>query len=140
MSNFSPYQSPSSAAGQLPTSTHPVRTPTVFYWYVAYCIGLALLYAACVIAGVVLMVGAAEFGDTAEDRIALLILGAVLTVLCLPLAIMFIAAPLLPRRKWAWIYGIVLIVIGLTSGCTMIPCVILLVFWLQDPARRYFES
>ena len=139
MSDFTPYQPPKPAPEHLPTNPSPARTPGVYYCYLAYCIGLAFLYAACVVGGVVLLTGAASFAETDEDRIGMLILGAVLAVLCFPLAIMFIAAPFLPRKKWAWVYGIVLIAIGLTSGCTMIPCVFLLVFWLQDPAKRYFQ-
>src|SRR5438093_8960124 len=37
--------------------------------------------------------------------------------LCAVLGAAFVVMPFLPRRRWAWIYGIVLLAVGSTSIC-----------------------
>lgn len=49
-------------------------------------------------------------------------------------------APFLPRGKVAWIYGIVLLAMGLTSCCFIAFSIPLFIFWLKPETRAYFES
>ena len=51
---------------------------------------------------------------------------------------LFVASFLLPPRPWAWIFHLVLICIGMTSGCTLPASVALLIFWLKPETRVYF--
>ena len=139
MSDFTPYQPPG-FSNYSPQKFNDAPTPPVFYFYAFYCACLALLYVACVVGGIFLLAGGATLAETDEDRMGMMVLGIMMAVLCTPLAFVFGIAPFLPRKKWAWVYGIVCIAIGFTSGCTFIPCVPLLIFWLQDPTKRYFNA
>ena len=140
MNQFEPYQPPAYPTYQPQPDVANMKRPTVWYWFTAYCVGLTLLYIACTFGGIAMLMFSEEMAADDEERATLMLVGVVLAVACIPFAMFFAAAPFLPRRKWAWIYGIVAIVIGLTSGCTMIPAVLLLIFWLQDPARQYYRA
>jgi hypothetical protein len=50
----------------------------------------------------------------------------------------FASAPFLPRRKWAWIYCIVVIGIAQSSPCLLPACLPLLLAWLKDETKRYY--
>ena len=128
-----PYRPPSSTVSQHPPA--PPRTPTVWYWYVVYCLFMAMLYGALVVGGVVVMVMApsAEIG-AGEAIIMAVLLGGVGLVFLVPYA----AAPLLPKRPWTWILGIVLIGLGLTSCLTMPACIPLLLFWFKPENQAFF--
>jgi hypothetical protein len=38
-----------------------------------------------------------------------------------------------------WIYGIVLIALGMTSACFVPACIPLLIYWLKPDAKSYFQ-
>jgi hypothetical protein len=44
----------------------------------------------------------------------------------------------MPRRPWAWIFGLVLICIGLTSLCCLPVAIPLLLSWLKPETKSYF--
>jgi len=46
---------------------------------------------------------------------------------------------LAPRRKWGWVYALVVICLGLTSCCTMPACIPLLIFWLKPETKAYYN-
>jgi len=50
----------------------------------------------------------------------------------------YILAPFFPKKPWAWIYGIVMICIGMTSACTLPASIALLIFWLKPETKQYF--
>ena len=114
--------------------------PPVWRWYVGYCVAWALLYGGLVAFGAFLAIGsgpsglAIETGDTAEVVAVVLFFG-----LSLLLAIAYAVAPLLPRRPWAWIYGIVLIGFSALGGCFPIA-IPLLYFWVKPETRAHFGS
>jgi hypothetical protein len=60
--------------------------------------------------------------------------------LCLLLAIPFGAWSLLPHRPWVWVYGIILIAIGLGSCLTLPVCVFLLIKWIDAPVRDWYSD
>lgn len=105
-----PYQSPQPLQPQYVFP--PGRKPGVWTWYVVYCTVMALLYLFCM--GLGLLMFAAPEEEVPEKYIT----GTVLLVIGLPLLALYVAAPFLPRSKFAWIYGFVTIGIGLTSCCT----------------------
>ena len=94
---------------------------------------MALLYLVCSGLGLIILLAAAE---GPEDKIV----GVVMFVICLPLILLFAAAPFLPRSKFAWIYGFLPIGIGLTSCCTMPFSIALLIYWLQPELKAYLHS
>jgi hypothetical protein len=58
--------------------------------------------------------------------------------LCLALAVPFGAWAFLPHRPWVWVYGLVLIAIGLGSCLTLPFCVYLLIKWIDPSAREWY--
>ena len=50
----------------------------------------------------------------------------------------FAIAPFLPKVPWVWVYGIVMIAIGMTSLCCLPATIPLLIFWIKPEARQYF--
>lgn len=42
-----------------------------------------------------------------------------------------------PRKPWAWVYGIVLLAIGIAT-CCFLPSLILLIYWAKEETRVYF--
>lgn len=105
-------------------------TPPVWRWYVAYVVLMALVYVGCVVTGLVLVFSAEGDGNGTA--------GVLLTFLGVVLAGAFIAAPLLPRKPWAWTYHLVLICFSLSSACCMPVCVPLLIHWLKPRTKAFF--
>ena len=50
------------------------------------------------------------------------LMGIVFLILGLVFFVPFAIAPFLPRKSWVWVFGIVLICIGLTSTCCLPAC------------------
>ncbi len=114
----------------------PPQKPAVWNWYIAYCVAMALIYLACAAMGITLLAVDPQLleMEPMEAKIqgaVLLAVGAVFTV---PFAI----APLMPRKPWSWIYGLVLICIGLTSCCCMIASIPMLIYWLKPETKAFF--
>ena len=101
---------------------------------------MALLYLLCIAGGVVLFIYGDQLASDREEELQALIMGVMLPLIGAPLMLLFGTAVLLPRSKFAWILGFVTICIGLTSGCTMLPCVFLLVFWLKPETKAFLHA
>ena len=143
--SYSPYQPPQYQPPPFPVDPRfganpsgPLPLPTVFPWYVAYCVFMALLYFCCLAGGGLLVVFADEIHDKDFGPLEARIMGIVFAVISLPLLGLYVCGPLLPRTKLGWIIGCVNIGIGLTSGCTMIPCIFLLIGWLHQETKLYY--
>ena len=123
-----PYGQP---YGHIPYArSYPLRRPAVVAWFYAYCAGMALLYA-----GVLALFGwlASEGELGPSDDISLI----AMAVVCVPLLLVFGSAPLLPRRRWTWVYYLVLICLGM-GGITAAASVPLLIFWIKPEAKAWF--
>jgi hypothetical protein len=117
----------------------PAGPPAVLTWFKVYAIGMALVYVLVTVGGVAMYVMADEFaGDPEMPPGGVRIQGAVMAVIGVPLAGLFAAGALLPRRPWVWIYDLVLIAIGLTSCCFWPASIPLLIFWIKPEARGWF--
>lgn len=114
----------------------PLGEPPVWPWYVTYCIFMALLYLACIGMGVVFLVIDPATMDS--DPVEAIIMGVGLIVVSTPLMIAFAAAPFLPRRGWAWIVGMLLISLGMTSCCCIPACLPLLLQWIKPKTKAWF--
>lgn len=113
--------------------------PTVVAWYKAYCWTMVAIYL-IIFAGSVLTLALADFSTMRGDPEGAKIQLVVLAVMGLPLAILFAVGPFLPRSTGGWIYGIVLIALGLTS-CLCWPATIpLLIYWIKPETKQYFSS
>ena len=115
--------------------------PSVVFWYRVYCGFMAALYALVMVGGVAFLLLSPEIAGSEKDELpqaVLLAYGAFLVVLGLFLTAAFAAPFFLAPRSWVWVYGIVLIAIGLTSCCLWPATIPMLVYWLKPEARAYF--
>ena len=112
-----------------------VAAPPAFKWYVAYCILMALGYLALIVMGIVYIAVEPERDmSAAEQRI----MGVVFIVMGLPFCATYAAAPFLPRSSWVWVFGLVLICIGLGSLCCLPICIPLLLSWIKPEMKAYY--
>lgn len=112
-----------------------VTTPSVYKWYVVYCVFMALMYGALAVMGFVfLSVGPDPEMSEAEQRV----MGVVFLLMGLVFALPYAVAPFLPRASWVWVFGLVLICIGLSSACCLPACVPLLIFWLKPEMKEFY--
>jgi hypothetical protein len=133
----SPYGAqPTASPWQGAEWSAPPEPPAVWPWFIAYCIVMAIMYllvAAC--GAVVLAVDPRELDmEPLEARI----LGSVYLGLGVLLLVPFAAAPLLPKRRWVWVYDIVLIALGMTSLCCLPATIPLLICWIKPETRVFF--
>ena len=110
-------------------------TPPVYKWFVAYCILMALLYLATAVLGVVFLVIEPDRDMSAEEA---KIMGVVFIILGLVFFVPYVLAPFLPRHSWVWVFGLVLICLGLTSACCLPACIPLLIFWLKPEMKEFY--
>ena len=112
-----------------------LETPSVYKWFVVYCILMALLYMATAVMGIGFMYFEPDPKmDDAEAKI----MGSVMIVLGLVFCVPYAIAPFLPRQSWVWTFGLVLICIGLTSACCLPVCIPLLIFWLKPEMKAFY--
>lgn len=110
--------------------------PPVMTWYVAYCVFMAVLYLLCFLGGILVLTVAPDNPDMSAGEEQLM--GIIFLVMGLVLAIPFAAGPFLPRAPWAWVFGLVLICIGLTSLCCLPVTIPLLIHWIKPETKYYF--
>lgn len=110
-------------------------TPPVYTWFIVYCVLMALLYLALVVMGIVFLVIEPDRDMSAMEA---RIMGALFIIFGLLFSVPFAAAPFLPRKSWVWVFGLVLICIGLTSACCLPVCVPLLIYWLKPEMKEFY--
>jgi Na+-transporting NADH:ubiquinone oxidoreductase subunit NqrB len=110
-------------------------TPPVYKWFVLYCVVMALLYLLAAVMGVVFL-----FIEPDRDMSALeaKIMGSLFLILGFVFFGAYALAPFLPRKSWVWVFGLVLICIGLTSACCLPVCIPLLIFWLKPEMKAFY--
>jgi hypothetical protein len=113
------------------------QKPAVWNWYAAYCFAMALMYLLCVVMGFFFLF--ADPDKMEMDAGGAKVMGGTLIVLGLLLGALFGAGPLLPLKKWAWVVGIVLICIGLSSMCCLPASIPLLIWWLKPETKQYYN-
>lgn len=113
------------------------RKPAVVGWYAAYCIALACIYLLFVFFGLIMLLAGheTEMNPGEATFLGLMFIGTGLV-----LAVPFAAGPFLPRERWAWIVGIVLIGIGMTSACCLPAAIPLLISWLKPETKAYYNA
>ena len=125
----------------IPPALPLAEKPRVLTWFVAYATFMAIVYALCVAGGAwVLAVPTDALASRDLDPAEVQIQGALLLVISLPLMLAFGAAPFLPRRKWVWVYDLVLVAIGLTSVCCLPITIPLLIYFIKPETKAWFES
>ena len=133
MNQFTPHGSPLSGAASAPAQA----VPPVIFWFKVYAGGMALLYGLTILLGAFLvLVGTWEVEDI--DPIEMYLVGGLLVGLGFVFLGLYVAALLLPRKPWVWVYDIVMIAIGLTSCLTMVAAIPLLIYWIKPEVQQYF--
>ncbi len=113
-------------------------TPKAVFWFRVYAGCMAGIYALCALAApLVFFAGTRAAG---EQGMVLKIQAVALLLVGLAFAIAFALVFVFPRKHWAWIYGLVLICIGMTSCCILPAAIPLLIFWLKPEVKSWFNS
>jgi hypothetical protein len=110
-------------------------TPAVYTWFVVYCIFMALVYLFLAVLGIVYMFIEPDPEMSAEEA---KVMGSVFLILGLALFVPYAAAPFLPRKSWVWVFGLVLICLGLTSTCLLPVCIPLIIFWAKPEMKAFY--
>ena len=110
-------------------------TPSVYKWFVAYCIFMALLYLVAAVMGMVFLVVEPDPEMSAAEAT---IMGSLFLILGVVFFAAYAVAPFLPRKSWVWVYGLVLIAIGLTSLCCLPACIPMLIFWVKPEMKHFY--
>jgi hypothetical protein len=137
MDDFSPYQSPQLYA-ETPKFDDKAVKPVVVTWYKVYAGFMTALYLFFALAGALLLAFGSELADAETDEMEVQIMGAVYGVLGLFFGVAFGIGLTVPRRRWGWVYSIILICIGLTSCCTLPASIPLLIYWLKAETKSYY--
>lgn len=114
---------------------HPLARKT-FFWFRIYAILLALIYVASILFGTFLLI--AQPKTSTRDEAEIFLTGILLTVFGLPFLILSIVGVFLPKRRWAWVYGLALICIGMTSCCFLPITIPLLINWIKPETKALF--
>ena len=111
--------------------------PKIWPWFLFYIASLVFVYALCVLGGIAAVVyGVSSSGP---ESLQLTIMGGMGVGIGLPLMIGVGAAPFLPRKKWAWIYDVILIAFGM--GSLWMPLsIFLLIKFLEPEVKDYFGA
>ena len=110
-------------------------TPPVYRWFIVYCILMALLYLITAAMGIVFMFVEPDREMSAAEA---KIMGGVFLILGLVFFVPYALAPFLPRKSWVWVFGLVLICIGLTSMCCLPACIPLLIYWIKPEMKEFY--
>ncbi len=111
--------------------------PPVIRWFKVYTGVMTGIYALCIVAGPLVMFAATKVH--ADERVVLMIQGAILMIVGLLFGIAFALPFFLPRKPWVWIYNLVLICIGMTSCCILPATVPLIIFWIKPDVKLWFN-
>ena len=136
--SYNPYQSPQANVPKYQQPIDPNRMPGVWPCFLAYCIFMALVYLGfAVLCGFIAVMAAADMDRDPDAAVALVMMIGV-AVLCVAMMFVYIVGPLLPRKKVAWVVGIVLIALGLTTCYTLPFAIPLLIFWIRPETKAYY--
>jgi hypothetical protein len=132
MNSQNPYSSPDL---RLP---RPPAAPGVVTWFRFYAAVMTFVYMMAIVGGILLLVLGPGLADEEDPAEIFLIQGTIFVALSVPLGGMFIIGAFMPVKRWAWIYGIVLIGLGMTSCCFLPATIPLLIFWIKPETQAYF--
>jgi hypothetical protein len=140
-----PYQSNPQPITPPNLPLEPQPKPQVCIWYNIYCSCFALLYILTAIGGLAVAIFATQIAEASgePDKQAAasgnFAAGIVMSVISIPLTILFIVGLMIPRKTWGWGYGFIPIAIGLTSPCCLPASLPLMLYWLRADNKRWFN-
>jgi len=119
-------------------SSKPADADKAYRWFVVYCGAMVVLYV--LFAGVGAFLMGYDFDVSDDELTELRIQGAAFVAVGLGLAVVFTVGFFLPRRSWGWAYGLVLLILGMTSCCTWPATIPLLIQWVKPEMKGRFRS
>ncbi|HEX8144020.1 MAG TPA: hypothetical protein VF553_15580 [Pyrinomonadaceae bacterium] len=114
------------------------RARKVWKGFVAYCIFMALLYLFVAAIGGALLYLAQGSMAGGKDVAELRIQGVIFLFVGIALVIPYAIGPFVKGKSWGWVYGIVLIAIGLTSCCLWPATIPLIIHWVKPEMKAFF--
>lgn len=138
------YPPPGSPLGADPyvsqSTSKYVARPRLWGLFQAYCAGMTLMYSFSGIASLSMIVFANDLvrDNPSASPEAVIFAGALGLLMSIALMGFFGSAPFLPRQRWAWIYCVAVIGIGLGSPCLLPASLPLLLSWLKDETRHFY--
>lgn len=132
-----PY--PQSSAGLEYARRAGPDKPRVITWFATYAVLMALIYLFALGLGLAFIIWPDQWvTEQHETPRVVRFQGVAIAVIAVPLLAAFAAAPMLPRRRWVWVYDLVMICVGLTSCCFWPISIPLLIHWIKPEAKSWF--
>jgi hypothetical protein len=130
-------------AGEHPYAPHSVeeteQTRKVWRWFVIYCVLMTALYVLTAGIGVALLVlGTTVAPSGRRDSGEVMVQGVVTLVIGLVFIVPYGLGPFVKGKPWGWVYGIVLIALGMTSCCLWPITIPLIIQWVKPEMKRFF--
>ena len=122
-----------------PPPSGPTGPPPVLTWFKVYTGLMAALYLLCFGAGIALVIASTSTSAfSSNERTQFLIMGVAYGVLGFIFLLLYAYGLMMPRKPWAWVYGVVLIGIGMTSICCLPATIPLLIHWLKPETKAFY--
>lgn len=133
---YNPYAAsqPSPPPIHAPSTPWNGEPPKVIFWARVYNALMIALYVLVTVGGFAMYGFAEELaeGDPTNSPGQMRMVGAFYAGIGIVLAVLFLVAFIWRKGNGAWIYQIVLIVLGLTSCCTWPATIPLMIYWIKD--------
>lgn len=114
----------------------PPEKPPVWNWYVAYCVAMAFMWLLLVFLGLSFILTGPPNREMSSQEAR--VMGFIFITLGVLLMLPYLAAPFLPRRRWAWIVGVLLISLGATGTCCLPAAIPLMIYWAKPENKAFF--
>ena len=118
-----------------PSANLPLAKPSVILCYNCYLGFLAFLFLFVIGVGIFFFMG--PLGEDDLDGMPPALMGGIYVGMGIALLIPTFLGFFLPRKRWVWVYHLVLICIGMT-GCTVVFSIPLLIFWLKPEVKEWY--
>jgi hypothetical protein len=129
-------------AGEHPFAPHSTedteQTRKVWKWFVVYCVLMALLYLFVTLLGAGMLIISAVAPPSNQERGELLVQGIAFLILGLIFTVPYAMGPFIKGKSWGWVFGVILIAIGLTSCCLWPITIPLIIQWTKPEIKRMF--
>lgn len=119
-------------------STPQPEKPPVWGFYTAYCVAMALMWFMLVLVGLSFILNGPPNREMPPQDAK--VMGLIFVALGFALMGPYVAAPFLPRRKWAWGLGFALIILSMSGTCCLPVAIPLLLQWVKPETKAYFDE
>jgi hypothetical protein len=131
----SQWPPPGGAGGGNQAAGTPIESKA-YKWFVVYVVAMVLLYVVCTVGGAFALFYDFDVTDSEAEEIK--VQAGIFMVVGFAMLVVFAIGLFLPRRPWAWVYGLILLGLGLTSCCTWPITIPLLIQWLKPEMKARF--